>query len=79
MNHQVLFTDIFTLQRRMRKRTLGIAQWHAVGQRRVQLMPGKFIQVSELMLLVRMIFLKVCIHIYAHILYILVHILLLLI
>lgn len=36
----------------MRKHTLGESQWHAIGKRKVQLAAGKFVPVSQLMLLV---------------------------
>jgi hypothetical protein len=50
--HQALFHEVFTLQRRMRKRTLGIEYWHAVSQRRIELMAGRFVPLADLMILV---------------------------
>jgi hypothetical protein len=50
--HQTLLQEVFTLQRRMRKRTLGIEYWHAVSKRRIELMAGRFVQLADLMILV---------------------------
>jgi hypothetical protein len=51
--HQVLFHEVFTIQRRMRKRTLGEALWHAISKRRIELIRGRSVQLADLMILVR--------------------------
>ena len=50
--HQALFHEIFTIQRRMRKRTLGIRHWHFITKRKIELSKGYFVQTSEVLLLV---------------------------
>jgi hypothetical protein len=52
--HQVLFHEVFTIQRRMRKRTLGEALWHAISKRRIELIRGRSVQLADLMILVRL-------------------------
>eukprot|EP01032_Pedospumella_encystans_P013477 gene13478-15514_t len=49
--HQALFHEIFTIQRRMRKRTLGIRYWHFITKRKIELSRGYFVQTSEILLL----------------------------
>jgi hypothetical protein len=50
--HQALFHEVFTLQRRMRKRTLGIEEWHDLSKRRIELMAGRFVRLADLLILV---------------------------
>ena len=50
--HQALLKDVFTVQRRMRKRTFGIEHWHGVSKRMIELAPGRRVQLCELMVLV---------------------------
>jgi hypothetical protein len=51
--HRILFADIREIQRRMRKCTLGITEWEDVSLRRIELMQGRLVTLSELLVLVR--------------------------
>jgi hypothetical protein len=51
--HRILFADIREIQRRMRKCTLGITEWEDVSLRRIELLQGRLVTLSELLVLVR--------------------------
>jgi hypothetical protein len=57
-SHKVLFHDIFTIQRRIKKRTLGIPEWHAISKRRIEIAQGRKITLADLLLLVSVLVFK---------------------
>lgn len=60
-NHQALLYPVFKLQHHLQENVLGTAFWEKASQRRIQLSKGKYVTMSELMLLVGGL-LKQCIH-----------------
>ncbi len=53
-HHQALLYPVFTLQRHMQEKILGMHFWQAASARRVELCKGKYVTMADLLHLVKL-------------------------